>query len=195
MNTMLKFIGMSAGLALMNAGASAAPVTYNLDPNHTYPSFEADHFNGLSKWRGKIEKSSGKVVLDREAKTGTIDVVMDMSTINFGMKKMNDHATSPEIFDAEKYPTAVYKGKFSKFDGERPTEVEGMLTLHGVTKPVKLVINEFKCIMHPVLKRENCGADVSATFNRDDFGVDYGKRLGFKQDVKLAIQVEGLKAE
>ena len=195
MNTTLKLVTVTAGLALVAVGATAAPATYNLDPSHTYPSFEADHFNGLSKWRGKIEKSSGKVVLDREAKTGTIDVVMDMSTINFGMKKMNDHATSPEMFDVEKYPTAVYKGKFSKFDGDRPTEVEGTLTLHGVTKPVKLVINEFKCIIHPVLKRENCGADVSATFNRDDFGVDYGKRLGFKQDVKLAIQVEGVKAE
>lgn len=180
---------------LITVQAGAAPVTYNLDPMHTYPSFEADHFNGLSKWRGKIEKSSGKVVLDREAKTGTIDVTMDMSTINFGLKKMNEHAMSPEMFDVAKYPTAVYKGKFSKFDGERPTEVEGTLTLHGVTKPVNLTINEFKCITNPILKRENCGADVSATFNRADFGVDYGKRLGFKQDVKLAIQVEGLKAE
>ena len=181
---------------LLIAGkAVAAPVTYNLDPTHTYPSFEADHFNGLSKWRGKIEKSSGKVVLDREAKTGTIDVSMDMSTINFGMKKMNDHATSPEMFDAEKYPVAIYKGKFSKFDGEKPTEVEGTLTLHGVTKPVKLVISEFKCLIHPMLKREVCGADASATFNRDDFGVDYGKAMGFKQEVKLAIQVEGVKSE
>ncbi len=187
---------LATASALMIASqAIAAPVTYNLDPGHTYPSFEADHFNGLSKWRGKIEKSSGKVVLDREEKTGSIDVTMDMSTINFGMKKMNEHATSPEMFDAEKYPTAVYKGKFTKFDGDRPTEVEGTLTMHGVTKPVNLTINEFKCIMHPMLKRENCGADVSASFNRADFGVDYGKRLGFKQDVKLAIQVEGVKAD
>ncbi len=193
---MKSFVLLSAASALLISGlAAAAPVTFNLDPSHTYPSFEADHFNGLSKWRGKIEKSSGKVVLDREAKTGTIDVTMDMSTINFGMKKMNQHATSPEMFDAEKYPTAIYKGKFSKFDGDRPTEVEGTLTMHGVTKPVNLTINEFKCIMHPMLKRENCGADVSATINRADFGVDYGKSFGFKQDVKLAIQVEGIKAD
>jgi polyisoprenoid-binding protein YceI len=193
---MKSFVLLTATSLLLIAGqAAAAPVTYNLDPSHTYPSFEADHFNGLSKWRGKIEKSSGKVVLDREAKTGSIEVAMDMSTINFGMKKMNQHATSPEMFDAEKYPTAIYKGTFSKFDGDRPTEVEGTLTMHGVTKPVNLTINEFKCIMHPMLKRENCGADVSATINRADFGVDYGKSFGFKQDVKLAIQVEGIKAD
>lgn len=193
---MKPFTLIAAASALLIAGQTiAAPVIYNIDPSHTYPSFEADHFNGLSKWRGKIEKSSGKVVLDREAKTGTIDVTMDMSTINFGMKKMNEHATSPEIFDVAKYPTAIYKGKFSKFDGDRPTEVEGTLTMHGVTKPVNLTISEFKCIMHPMLKRENCGADVSALFNRADFGVDYGKNFGFKQDVRLAIQVEGIKAD
>lgn len=192
---MKRVLCIAASALLISIDAIGAPVSYNVDPSHTYPSFEADHFNGLSKWRGKIEKSSGKVVLDREAKAGTVEITMDMSSINFGMKKMNDHATSAEMFDVEKYPTAIYKGRFSKFDGERPTEVEGSLTLHGVTKPVKLSINEFKCIMHPMLKRENCGADVSATINREEFGVDYGKRLNFKQDVKLAIQVEAIKAD
>ena len=188
-------ISALATALLISANAMAAPVAYNIDPTHTYPSFEADHLNGLSKWRGKIEKSSGKVVLDREAKAGTVEVTMDMSSINFGMKKMNEHAVSPDIFNVEKFPTAVYKGKFSKFDGERPTEVDGMLTLHGVTKPVTLSISEFKCIMHPMLKREACGADIVANFNRADFGVDYGKKLDFKMDVKLAIQVEAVKAD
>ena len=192
---MKQILWFAASALFVSINAIGAPVTYNVDPSHTYPSFEADHFNGLSKWRGKIEKSSGKVVLDREAKAGTVEITMDMSSINFGMKKMNEHATAPEMFDVEKYPTAIYKGKFSKFESDRPTEVEGTLTLHGVTKPVKLTINEFKCIMHPMLKRENCGADVSATINREEFGVDYGKRLNFKQDVKLAIQVEAIKAD
>jgi polyisoprenoid-binding protein YceI len=194
----MKSVIFAAIASLVAASAVAAPVTYNLDPSHTYPSFEADHFGGLSKWRGKISKSSGKVVLDREAKTGSVEVTMDMDTIDFGMKKMNQHATSAEMFNTEKFPTATYAGKFTKFtkfDGENPTEVDGMLTLHGVTKPVKLMIAEFKCIMHPMLKREVCGADASATFNRDDFGVDYGKAMGFKQEVKLAIQVEGVKSE
>ena len=180
---------------LVASSVMAAPVNYTLDPSHTYPSFEADHFGGMSKWRGKILKSSGKVTLDREAKTGTVNVTMDMDTIDFGMKKMNQHATSAEMFNTEKFPTAVYAGKFTKFDGDRPTEASGTLTLHGVTKPVTLSINEFKCMIHPMMKREVCGADASATINRADFGVDYGAAMGFKQDVKLAIQVEGVKAE
>ena len=65
----------------------------------------------------------------------------------------------------------------------------------GVTKPVKLAINKFKCIMHPMLKREVCGADASGEFKRTDFGLNYGVPMGFSPDVKLAIQVEALKAD
>lgn len=187
---------MLASLLVSACGAVvAAPATYNLDPGHTYPSFEADHMGGLSTWRGKINENSGKVVLDREAKTGTVEVTMKMATIDFGHAKMNEHAVGPEIFDAAKFPTATYKGKFSKFNGDVPAEVQGELTLHGVTKPVTLQINKFLCKEHPVLKREVCGADASASIKRSDFGVNFGEAYGFNMDVKLLIQVEGVKAE
>lgn len=173
----------------------AAPATYTLDPNHTYPSFEADHFGGLSLWRGKFNKSSGKVTLDKEAKTGSVEVTIDTASIDFGHEKMNDHAKGAEIFDVAQFPTAVYKGALAKFKKDAPTEVVGELTLHGVTKPVTLKVNSFKCMMHPMLKREACGADASAVINRADFGVSYGQAYGFKQEVTLRIQVEGIKDE
>src|SRR5271154_1167891 len=103
-------IVLASMAALLGASAFAAPVTYNLDPNHTYPSFEADHFGGLSVWRGKFDATSGKVVYDKEAKAGSIEVTVDMTTIDFGMAKLNAHAKSAEIFDAAKFPTAVYAG-------------------------------------------------------------------------------------
>ena len=176
--------------ALLSAAAFAAPVTYTLDPSHTYPSFEADHFGGLSVWRGKFDSTTGKVVYDKEAKAGSIDVTVDMNSIDFGMPKLNDHAKSAEIFDAAKYPTAIYSGKFTKFNGDSPTEAQGTLTLHGVTKPVTLEIKSFLCKISPMTKKEVCGADAAATFNRSDFGVNYGDKFGFKQQVKLQIQVE-----
>jgi polyisoprenoid-binding protein YceI len=177
--------------ALVGASAFAAPVTYTLDPAHTYPSFEADHFGGLSVWRGKFDSTSGTVVYDKDAKAGSIEVKVDMNTVDFGMQKLNEHAKSAEIFDVAKYPIATYSGKFSKFNGDVPTEAQGTLTMHGVTKPVTLMINSFKCIMNPMSKKQVCGADVSATFSRADFGVNYGEKFGFKQEVKLLIQVEG----
>lgn len=177
--------------AMVSASALAAPVTYVLDPSHTYPSFEADHMGGLSVWRGKFTATSGKVVYDKVAKSGAIDVTVDMSSIDFGMPKLNEHAKSAEIFDTTKFPTATYSGKFTKFNGSGPAEAEGTLTMHGVTKPVTLIINSFLCKPNPMSKKEVCGADASATFNRSDFGVSFGDKYGFKQEVKLQIQVEG----
>ena len=184
-------IALASVAVLISGVAFAAPVTYILDPSHTYPSFEADHMGGLSTWRGKFTTNSGKVVYDKDAKSGTIEVTVDMNSIDFGMTKMNDHAKGPDIFDAAKYPTATYSGKFSKFGAAGPTEAQGTLTMHGVTKPVTLTINSFLCKPSPMTKKEVCGADASATFNRSDFGVSYGDKYGFKQEVKLQIQVEG----
>jgi polyisoprenoid-binding protein YceI len=177
--------------ALLGASAFAAPVTYTLDPAHTYPSFEADHFGGLSVWRGKFDATSGTVVYDKDAKSGSIEVTIDMSSVDFGMPKLNEHAKSAEMFDTAKYPTATYSGKFTKFNGATPTEAQGTLTMHGVTKPVTLIIDSFMCKQNPMSKKEVCGADAKATFNRADFGVNYGDKYGFKQEVKLQIQVEG----
>ena len=177
--------------AMVGASALAAPVTYVLDPAHTYPSFEADHMGGLSVWRGKFTATSGKVVYDKVAKSGAIDVTVHMSSVDFWMPKLNEHAKSAEIFDTTKFPTATYSGKFTKFNGSGPAEAEGTLTMHGVTKPVTLIINSFLCKPNPMSKKEVCGADASATFNRSDFGVSFGDKYGFKQEVKLQIQVEG----
>jgi polyisoprenoid-binding protein YceI len=184
-------IVLASMAALVSAGSFAAPVTYVLDPAHTYPSFEADHMGGLSVWRGKFDTTSGKVVYDKDAKSGSIEVTVDIASINFGNPKLNEHAKSGEIFDAAKYPTATYSGKFTKFNGASPTEATGNLTMHGVTKPVTLMINQFTCKQNPMSKKEVCGADATATFNRADFGVNFGEKYGFKQEVKLQIQVEG----
>jgi polyisoprenoid-binding protein YceI len=177
------------------AVASAAPTTYTVDPDHTHPSFDVDHFGGLSVWRGNFKKTTGKVTLDTAAKSGTVDVVIDTATIDFAHDKLNEHVSGPQILDTAKFPTAEYQGTLGGFANGAPTTVTGNLTLHGVTKPVALKINSFKCMTNPVIKKDVCGADASGTFNRADFGVNYGQQYGFNQDVNLHIQVEGIKAD
>jgi polyisoprenoid-binding protein YceI len=174
--------------------AVAAPATYDIDPNHTYPSFEADHM-GLSMWRGKLNASSGKLILDKDAGTGTVEVNIDLASIDFGQDALNKWAVGPEFFDAAKYPKAVYKGKLEGFKPGGNPKVTGTLTLHGMTKPVVLKVNGFKCIEHPMLKRDYCGADAIGTFERDQFGLTAGKDYHFNMEVTLRIQVEAIKAE
>jgi polyisoprenoid-binding protein YceI len=186
-----------SAFACAATAAVAAPVTYNVDPEHTHPSFEADHFGGMSIWRGRFNETHGTIVLDRDAKTGTVDVTIDTKSIDLGHEKLYAHLTGTDagMFDVAKYPSATYKGKLAKFKDGAPTEVQGELTLHGVTKPVTLTINSFKCMTHPMKKKEFCGADASGSINRDDFGINWGKAFGFKMETKLAIQVEAFKAE
>jgi polyisoprenoid-binding protein YceI len=183
------------GLVAVAGGALAAPATYNIDPAHTYPAFEADHMGGLSLWRGKFNTTAGKVVLDTAAKTGEIDVTVQTASINFGNEKMDEHARGADMFDVTKFPTATFKGKVSKWNGSAPAEVDGQLTLKGVTKPLKLTVNSFLCKPHPMTKKETCGADASGTFSRDAFNLDYGKNFGFKMDTKLLISIEAVKAD
>ncbi len=183
---------LGASLSFASAGVFAAD-TYMLDPTHTYPSFEADHLGGLSIWRGKFTKTSGTVALDRQAKTGTVDVTVDVASIDTGNTKLDDHLKEAEFFDVTKYPKAVYKGTRIRFDGDRPVEVDGDFTLHGVTKPLALKIESFKCMPHPLYKREVCGVEASATFDRSDYGLAFGRDYGFSMQTTLHIQAEGIK--
>ncbi len=187
----LASLAASAAATVVAAAAFAAPVTYVLDPKHTYPSFAADHMGGLSVWRGKFTDTSGKVVYDKDAKAGTIEVTVSVSSVDFGNAKLDEHAKSPEIFDVAKYPTATFSGQFSQFNASGPTEAQGTFTLHGVSKPLTLKIDSFKCQPNPMTKKEVCGADATATFNRSDYGITFGDAYGFKMWVKLEIQVEG----
>lgn len=192
----LSFYRLTVGLAAVMVAltSSAEPVRYVFDSSHTFPSFEADHFGGMSIWRGKINHTEGEAVLDREAGTGTIDVVMDMTTIDFGHERMNQEAYDKILHVAE-FPKATYQGRMVDFENGAPTRVEGTLTIHGVSKPVELEITSFLCKPHWSTKIERCGAGATAMINRADFGLTRDLNLGFFPEVKLLIAVEGVRQE
>jgi polyisoprenoid-binding protein YceI len=182
-------------LILALFAAASLPVqadTYNVEPNHTYPSFEVGHL-GISVFRGKFTKTSGTVTLDRAGKTGTVDIAIDPNSVDIGHPKLEGHMKSADMFNVAKNPSITYKGKVA-FNGDMPSTVTGDFTFMGVTKPLTLTITSFKCIQHPMLKREYCGADAHGEFKRSDFGLNYG--LPTHGDlVKLAIQIEAVKAD
>jgi polyisoprenoid-binding protein YceI len=177
------------------ATALAAPVTYQIDASHTFPSFEVDHSGGTSVWRGKFNSTSGTITMDKAASTGSVNVTIDAASIDFGHQGLNDHVTGkdrpdPAMLDVAKFPTATYEGRLTAWANGAPTKVEGNLTLHGVTKPVNLEIRSFKCAPARQGGGETCGADAFAEFNRADFGVSFGQAFGFNMGVVLRIQIE-----
>ena len=165
--------------------------SYSIDPQHTFAHFSVNHL-GFSTMQGRFDKSSGKLTLNRAAKSGSVDVAIEASSITTGFGKRDDHLRSPDFFNVAEFPNLTYKSSAVKFKGDTPISVDGNLTLLGVTKPVTLTIHSFKCANHPMNKKELCGADASAQIKRSDFGMKFGlPNVG--DDIKLVFEVEAYK--
>ena len=178
-------------LGALSITAVAEPMTYTIDSNHTYPSFEVDHSGGVSVWRGKFNSTSGTITLDKEAETGSVAISIDVNSIDFGHDGLTDHTLGPDdgMLNAEQFPAATYEGTLANWENGAPTAVEGELTLHGVTLPVNLEIAKFTC--GPGRGGgETCGADAFADFDRSDFGVNFAAGFCFDMGVSIRIQVE-----
>lgn len=172
-------------------GAAHAAESYTMDPPHTFAHFSISHL-GFSTMQGRFDRSSGRVTLDRTAKNGSVEIAIDASSISTGWAKRDQHLSSPDFFNAAEFPTVTYKSSAVKFKGDSPASIEGNLTLLGVTKPVTLSIDAFKCGTNPMNQKELCGAAASAQIKRSDFGMKYGLP-GIGDDIKLVFEVEAYK--
>jgi polyisoprenoid-binding protein YceI len=180
-----------AAAILASAVPAYAAETYAIDPGHTIPTYEISHL-GFSTQRGRFDATSGTVVLDRAAKTGSVDITIETKSISTGVPKLDQHLRSEDFFNTEKFPTMTFKSDKVNFNGDEVASVDGKLTLLGVTKPVTLMVTNFKCGTHPFYKKEECGADVVATIKRSDFGMTkYVPAVG--DTVRLVIPVEAFK--
>lgn len=182
-----------AAASLFASAAQAAPATYAIDPTHTFATFEIDHF-GAATNRARFDKKSGSVQFDKAAKTGKVEIELDMTSVNSGTPAFNKHLQSAEIFDAEKFPTAKFVSDKFVFEGDKLKEVTGQLTMKGKTAPITIKANKFACYESPMLqKREVCGGDFEASIDRTQWGVDYGIPYGFPKQVRLIISIEAVK--
>ncbi len=188
---MKKQLLAAALFAAISGAAIAAPETYTIDPSHTFPGFEISHL-GFSTHHGRFNTSSGQIVIDPMAKTGSIDVKIDTASIDTGGEKLEKHLRSEDFFNVEKFPAMTFKSTKLNFSGDNLVSADGELTLLGVTKPVTLRMNAFKCGNHPMNKKAMCGAEAVAAIKRSDFGMKYGiPAVG--DEVKIVIQTEAYK--
>lgn len=165
--------------------------SYTVDSTHTYPHFSISHL-GFSTMQGRFDDTSGKIRLDRAAKSGSVEITIKTASVSTGFAKRDDHLKSPDFFNAAEFPSITYKSTAMRFKGDIPSSVDGNLTLSGVTKPVTLTIDAFNCGTHPMNKKEVCGAAASTQIKRSDFGVKYGLP-GVGDDVKLVFEIEAVK--
>ncbi len=187
---MKKSLLLTALLAAAGA-AQAQSATYAIDPTHTQVVFEAKHY-GVSTNRGRWDKKEGTVTLDKAAKTGKVELTIDMASVSTGIGPFDGHLKSKDFFAAEEFPTAKFVGDKFTFNGDKVASVAGELTLRGKTNPVTLTATSFGCYENARLKREVCGGDFETTIQRSQWGMGYGLP-GIPDSVRLLIQVEAIK--
>ncbi len=179
-------------IAAMLAGSVfAAPETYVIETGHTAPRFEYNHL-GFSNQQHRFDKTSGTIILDRAAKTASVDVSIDAKSVNTGNAVFNEHIQNEYFFNTATYPTITFKSTHVKFEGDQPVSIDGNLTIKGVTKPVTLTVTSFLAKPHPMMKRDAIGANAVAKIKRSDFNM--GKNAPFvSDDVTLTFAVEAIK--
>ncbi|MDP2366973.1 MAG: YceI family protein [Rhodoferax sp.] len=165
--------------------------TYAVDPSHTNATFEANHY-GTSTNRGRFGKVEGTVQFDRQARTGAVNVSIDMLGLSTGTAAFDKHLQSPDFFNVALHPSVKFSGDKLSFNGDKVAEVSGVLTMLGKTHPVTLKAIQFNCYTNPMLKREVCGGDFEATIDRTQWGMDYGVNYGITKSVRIVIQVEAI---
>ena len=183
---------IAAALATTGLAAQAESATYTIDPTHTFVTFEISHF-GTSTNRGRFDKKSGSVQLDKAAKTGKVEISIETGSINSGTAAFDKHLQSKDILNSAEFPSAKFVADKFSFTGDKVSAVAGTLTLLGKTHPVTLKAINFNCYTSPMLKVEVCGGDFETSIVRSQWGVTYGLNYGFADSMRLVIQVEAVK--
>ena len=166
----------------------AGAETYDIDPTHTYASFEIDHL-GFSTQRGQFNRSRGSLRYDPVQQQGEVDIHIDAASIDTGLAARDDILRGEDWFNVAANPDILFRSTAFVFDGPRLTAIDGRLTLLGQSRPLRLDIQRVKCGLNFVSRKRGCGADATATLRRSDFGLNNG--LPFIGDeVRLRIQVE-----
>lgn len=192
-------IAVGIAAATFTLGAAAAPESYTIDSFHTFPYFTINHL-GLNNMMGRFDKTTGKIVFDAAARTGSVDIVIETASVSTGdgdrgnrPRTRDEHLRSPDFFNAAEFPRITYKGNTSRWTGDAPGAIEGHITLVGVTKPLTLTVEGWKCVPDPLAqgKRQRCGGNASGTIKRSDFGMK-AFIPAISDEVKLYVAIEAV---
>ena len=189
---MTSFKQLSAALALSSLAlvSQAAPQSYSIDSTHTFPRFSYSHF-GYSTQLSSFSNTKGTVVLDAQARTASVDVEIDIKSVNTGFADFNEHLQGADFLDSARFPKATFKSTRVVFEGDKPTAIEGQLTIKGVTKPVTLTVTSFQAMPHPMLKKPALGANAFTQIKRSEFNA--GKYVPYVADeVRIDIAIEAI---
>lgn len=170
---------------------ASAGERYQIDPEHTFNSFEYKHW-GLSLQRGRFDKNTGFIELDIPARTGTINLEIDSNSVSTGSEVFNNVMRSDNFFDTQQYPKIVFNSTKLIFDEEKLTQIEGLLTIKDNTRPVTVDVTQFNCRFMILYFKHACGANGNTKILRSDFNM--GRYAPFVSDeITLYFSIEGIR--
>lgn len=194
MSAALRLAACLAAGSMWGAPAMAQAPNYAIDPTHTFVNYENGHY-GTTTNRGRFSTKDGTLFFDRAGRSGKVEVIIDISSVNTGVDFLNRQIQGKDFFNVADFPTATFTSDKFVFDGDKVSEVQGKLTLKGQTHPVVLKAMKFNCYINPLVKREVCGGDFETHIQRSQWGVLWGLQFGFEDDVRLIIQIEAIKLQ
>jgi len=193
----MKLLSLVLGLFFVvpASGHASAADRYRIDPDHTFAHFAVVH-TGISSVRGRMGVIKGSATLDADKQTAEFTVDLDPRSIDTGVKKLDAVLIDEIFFNVAKYKTARFIGHAAKFKEGVPSDFEGELTIHGVTKAVRLTADHFVCkqVKIMVLDRFVCGGDLQTTLKRSEFGLDKYSSM-VSDEVRLVISVEAIRED
>ena len=185
-------------ILLTSAAALAQTVPYAIDPAHSEVDFSIKHM-AISTVHGRFSVRSGTVNFDAADPTkSSVDAVIDVKSVSTGEPKRDAHLNSPDFFETAKYPTAEFKSSSVKKTGDG-YDVYGDLTMHGVTKPVTLHLDEPSKEQIGMDGKPHRGFSATTQINRKDFGLVWNGNLKsgdnvLGDDIKMSFEVEAGKS-
>lgn len=190
-----------AAVIALGVGSMAAQVQthdWAIDPSHSEADFAIKHM-AISTVHGSFRAISGDIKFEAgNPDLWSVDATIDVTSVNTGVPDRDNDLRSPKFFDVAKYPTMTFKSTSVKKDSSSGYLVKGNLTMHGVTKPVTLVLDSPG---NPQLgmdaKSMHRGFTATTTINRKDFGLTWNGTMKsgdnvLGDDVKIELNIEAV---
>ncbi len=191
MKMMSKLLATASLSAAVVTPVFAAPATYGVEPNHTFPRFSYTHL-GFTTQQSRFDKTTGTVVYDKEGRAGSVDITIDTRSVSTGSALFNQHIQGEDFLDTAQHPSVTFKSTKVNFDGDKPVSIEGDLTMKGITKRATLTVTRFLAAPHPIQKKDTIGADAYTIVKRTDFNM--GKYApAVSDEVRIDIAIEAMK--
>lgn len=174
-----------------------AAIKWVIDPTHSEIQFKIRHLM-ITNVTGSFQAFSSTVETnDDDFSTAKIHFSAKVDSITTGNEQRDGHLKSADFFETAKYPEIIFEANGLTKKGGDDYEVEGNLTMHGVTQKVKLVVEAGGVVKDPY-GQTKAGFSVSAKINRKDFGLNWNAvteagGVVVSDEVKISAEVQYVK--